>query len=274
MVQASVQTHTSAEAIAARLVAARRAGQSLEAFPGDLPATLSEAYAIQEAAIALWPDTIVGWKIGVVPPVLRTVLGAERMAGPIFSCSLRKSASSDAAVRFPVFEGGFAAVEAELVFCMGEDAPPGRTDWKAAEALELVGSVHLGVETAGSPMPMINDIGPLAVVSDFGNNAGLVLGPEVSGWRERLDEVSARTEIEGRVVGEGSPNSLPGGPVAGLCYLLAHLASRDRPLRKGQLVSSGAITGVHGIRAGERARIVFDRDGEIRCHAAAFQSSD
>jgi 2-keto-4-pentenoate hydratase len=250
--------------IAARLVSARLDARALEAYPGIQPVTLGQGYLIQEVAIHLWPDQIAGWKIGLVPPHLRERLGADRVAGPIWS---RAVWTAEGEVEFPVFEGGFAAVEAEFVFRMGADAPAGKTDWTDDEAAALAGALHIGVETAGSPMAFINELGSAVVASDFGNNAGLVVGPEIRDWRTRLGELTAKTEVDGRLAGEGTAASLPGGPLAGLRFLLTHLAGRNRPLTAGQYVSTGAITGVHDIVAGQSSRLSFGADGEILCRA-------
>ena len=254
--------------IAARLVSARLDARALEAYPGPPPATLEQGYLIQDVAIHVWPDEIAGWKIGLVPSALRETLKSDRVAGPIFSRTVRKASS---VVEFPVFEGGFAAVEAEFVFRMGKDAPAGKTSWTEDEAASLVAALHIGVETAGSPMSFINDMGPTAVASDFGNNFGLILGGEVDKWRERLKDLRAKTEIDRKTVGEGSAMSLPGGPMAGLTFLLSHLAERGRPLQAGQYVSSGAVTGVHDIIAGQTANVSFGPDGQIACRAVKAQ---
>jgi len=251
--------------VAARLVSARLDARALEAFPGAPPATLEQGYLIQEVAIHLWPDEIAGWKIGLVPPTLRERLGSDRVAGPIFSRAVRTAAGG--VVEFPVFAGGFAAVEAEFVFRMGRDAPEGKVKWSEDEAASLVAALHVGVETAGSPMSFINDMGPTVVASDFGNNAGLIVGPEVNNWRARLKDLRAKTEIDGKTVGEGGAMSLPGGPMAGLTFLLSHLAQRNRPLKAGQYVSSGAITGVHDIVEGQSSKLSFGGDGSIDCRA-------
>ena len=55
----------------------------------------------------------------------------------------------------------------------------------------------------------------------------------------------------------------------GVRFLLQNAARRGRPLREGQIVSSGAVTGVHQIRARQEARLVFEGVGEIRCRAEA-----
>lgn len=258
-----------AQYVAARLVAARQAASPLAQFPGEQPATLEAAYAIQDAAIRLWDDEIIGWKIGLVAPELRPTLGADRVAGPIFSRDVRMAGAAAESVAFPVFVGGFAAVEAEYVFRIGADAPAAKGDWTEDEAAGLAETCHVGVETAGSPMAMINELGPTAVASDFGNNAGLIVGPAIRDWRRRLGDLFAATDIEGRRVGEGGAMSLPGGPLEGLRFLLGHLARRGLPLKAGQYVSSGAVTGVHDIVAGQSARLSFGSDGAIACHAVA-----
>jgi 2-keto-4-pentenoate hydratase len=160
-------------------------------------------------------------------------------------------------------------VEAEFIFRMGADAPANKRDWTDAEALDLVEAVHIGVETAGSPMAMINVWGPTVVSSDFGNNFGVILGPEIGNWRTAMNAIRATTSIDGRQVGSGMASSLPGGPVAGLRFLLAHLAARGLPLKRGQLVSSGALTGVHDILPGQESVIAFEGCGQILCRAMA-----
>src|SRR4051812_23853351 len=70
--------------VARRFVSARRAARALTGFPGAIPADMAAGYAIQDAAIALWPDEIAGWKVGKIPLELQAALGAERVMGPVF----------------------------------------------------------------------------------------------------------------------------------------------------------------------------------------------
>ena len=253
--------------IAQKFVAARRDAKALAAFPGQQPSDLAGAYRVQEQAIALWPDAIAGWKIGRIPPDKHDELGGDRLAGPIFTRLVQEARSAEETA-FPVYEHGFAAVEAEFVFRMSADAPANKTSWTREEAAALVGAMHIGIECAGSPLRIINEIGPLAVVSDFGNNHGLILGAEIPEWR-RLEDEDLRCEmfIDDKSVGVGGASLVPEGPLGALVYLLEHLGARGRPLRAGQLVSTGAATGIHEIRIGQSARARFDGFGEIRCVA-------
>lgn len=257
-------------AMAKRLVSARLAGTPLAEFPGPIPADLPAAYACQDAAIALWPDVVGGWKVGLIGAELAAQLGEDRLAGPIFSRSVWRSVLG-ASVPFPVFGGGFAAVEAEYVLVVGRDAPAGKTAWTRSEAFDMVRAVHVGVETAGSPLATINELGPCAIVSDFGNNAGLIIGPELAAWRTKaVEEWRCEVFVDGVSVGRGRASMLPGGPFESLRFLLALGARRARPLRAGDVVSAGAVTGVHSITAGQHARVAFDGCGEILCAAEPF----
>jgi len=261
------------DAIAEQFVRARLEATALVDFPGSIPATLNTAYALQERAIALWPDFVAGWNVGRIGAPWLERLGEDRLVGPIFRRGIRL-APLEQLVEFPVFEGGFAAVEAEFVFRLGADAPPDKLSCTPEEASLLAAAMHIGIETAGSPLASINDLGGTVVVSDFGNNAGLLLGPAIPDWRAHPFE-SLRTEtfIEGRSVGRGGALSLPGGPLASLAFALSRCARRGMPMKAGYVVSTGATTGVHDIRVGEEARAVFEGCGELACRAVPAQKA-
>ena len=252
--------------VARRFVAARRSAVSIADFPGPIPADMAAGYAIQEAAIGLWPDQVAGWKVGRIPLELQVSLRAERVMGPVFAANVVRAGDQPT----PVFAipGGFAAVEAEYIYRMGEDAAPGKTDWTPADALALVEEELVGVEFAGSPLATINILGPRVVAADFGNNAGLILGKTIPDWRARTDDwPPCESWVDGKLVGRGAPSSLPGGPAASLAFLLNAVAARGRPLKRGQLVTTGAASGIHDIEAGQTARIAFGDLDEIFCIA-------
>lgn len=252
--------------VARRFVDARRAARSLADFPGAVPADMAAGYTIQEAAIGLWPDQVAGWKVGRIPAELQAELAAERVMGPVFAANVIHAGQGPT----PVFAipGGFAAVEAEYIYRLGEDAPAGKTDWTPQAALALVEDELVGVEFAGSPLATINILGPRVVAADFGNNAGLILGRTIPDWRIRTDDwPPCEAWIDGKLVGRGAPSSLPGGPAASLAFLMNAVAARGRPLKRGQLVTTGAASGIHDIEAGQTARIAFGGLDEIVCIA-------
>ena len=249
------------DAISRRLVAARMAAEALPDFPGALPDSLDEAYAIQTASIARWGDTVAGWKIGMIPADHRLRVGDERLAGPIFKSSI-VHIESGATRTMPIYEGGFAAVEAEFVLELGCAIHPSGTEYSDADLIDLVSSLYVGVEIASSPMAAINQLGPTCVVSDFGNNAGLLLGPAVADWKSRdLDSMTAKVMIDGAVVGDATANAIPGGPLAALRFLLGFAAARSIELPEGTFISTGAATGIHDVSVSSAARVDFGSFG-------------
>jgi 2-keto-4-pentenoate hydratase len=255
--------------VAERFVAARLSARALPDYPGPLPQTLQDAYARQDAAITLWPDDIAGWKVGGIADAWAARLGESRLVGPIFRRNLWR-AGTGAASPLPLIPGGFAAVEAEYVFVLAAAAPAQRTDWTPEAAAELVLELRVGIELAGSPLATINELGPAVVVSDFGNNAGLMLGAPIAGWRSRpLASLTCETHVNGRCVGRGGAASIAGGPLAALAFALARCARGGRALRGGDVVSTGACTGIHPIGIGEEARVAFAGVAELRCRGIA-----
>lgn len=254
-------------AIAERLVRARFDRHALDAFPGAQPQDLATAYRIQDAAIARWHDRLVGWKVGGVPGDQQERLGASRLMGPIFAAGLRLAVRGRE-VRFPVFAGGFAAVEAEIVFRIGVDAPPPGPAPSAEQALACVDAVFAGVETAGSPMAAINRLGATAVVSDFGNNHGLILGPRIDRLSDPWAPLECRTLVDGVEVGHERLADGLRAPAQALAFAFTLAETRRWRLRPGDYVTTGALTGIHDILAGQRAQIAFTGFEPIICRAA------
>lgn len=244
-------------AIAEAFVAARRAARSLPAFPVRLPEVLDDSIAVQETALRLTGETVAGWKVAMVPPALREPLAAERLAGPVDAGSVVHRHRGGVA-EVAIFDGGFAALEAEFVVVMGRDLVAGPDGFDEATVRAAVASIHAGVEVASSPYAGLNDLGPLAVVCDHGNNAGVVVGPEIVGWRELApSELGSRTSVDGSLVGIGNAAAVPGGPLGAVAWLAGHLATRGRRLAAGDIVSTGMTTGVHPVRPGSTARMNF-----------------
>ena len=253
--------------IAGRFLSARRAAEGLDDYPGAFPATLDQAYAIQDEAIAAWGRPVIGWKVGRVPPDRIAHFGTDRLAGPIF---LKARTEGDRRVEMPVFAAGFAAGEAEFLLRIGAAPPIGKSDYSLNEAAALIDTVHVGIEIASSPLGRINELGPIAVISDFGNNNGLVIGPEIADWRRSgFEQWEVSTRIDGASVGTGRASSFPDGAIGAARFLFELMAQRGIALSAGQWISSGAVTGVHPARPGQIVEASFAPDLTIACALVA-----
>lgn len=255
-------------AIADRFLSARRAATGLRDYPGALPATLDEAYSVQDAAIAAWDQPIVGWKVGRIPEPLSEHFGADRLAGPIFASHV---ATADGAIaEMPVFAEGFAAGEAEFLLRVGRSPDAGQMRFTLEEAAELIDAIHVGIEIASSPLGPINELGPTAVISDFGNNNGVLIGSEVPGWRSSgFEDWTVTTLIDNQEVGTGSARAFPDGAIGAARFLFELMARRGIALEPGQWISSGAVTGVHDARPGQTVEARFENRFSVRCKLVA-----
>lgn len=254
--------------ISQRLVKARLDAQALSEFPGELPGSLREAYAVQSASIARWPDEVAGWKVGGVPEQLRHALGADRLAGPIYRTSVARVAAGDHKT-MSIYRGGFAAVEAEFIFCLKQRIDPDGASYSDEELIDRL-TLHVGAEIASSPMADINRIGPVCVVCDFGNNAGLIVGPQVRDWQARIGEgLTVQMRVDDAVVGRATPADGAEGLLHPLRFLIASCADRGLALAEGTFVSCGALTGIHEITVDSRANVDF---GALGAFGVSFEA--
>jgi 2-keto-4-pentenoate hydratase len=250
-----MSTPAAEELVAAELVAARREGRSLTGFPGAVPASMAQAYQIQELAMSRWQDSLVGWKIGYISADRRIAGEPDRLVGPIWRRQYHLNEAHVSAAEVGVFAAGFAAVEAELVIRLEQDLPThDGADWTPEEAAELEQRLQVAIEVASSPIPDINALGPTVIAADFGNNNGLVLG-SVLADQPRGVPAELACYVDGQLVGEGSAKNLPGGIHSGLATALNILTSRAQPVRAGMVFATGAITGIHPIGPAQRCRV-------------------
>ncbi len=246
-------------AISSALINARHNSQLLNNFPGAMPETLEDAYAVQSLSINRWDDEVCGWKVGGVPPAYLDRFSDKRLVGPIFKNSVAYPKEGETAI-MPVFDG-FAAVESEFVFALGETADQDR--------------LFIGVEIASSPLNAINDMGPIAVICDFGNNRGLIVGPEIKDWQTLSpEEFEVKTIINDEVIGTKTITSFPGDALEALAFFRAHAAKNNIEVPVGTYISSGAITGVHETRAGATSIADFGPFGSMNIELVPLQGTE
>ena len=105
--------------IAQAFLAARQKKTPLTSYPGTMPASMAEAYAIQDAAIASDGRRVGGWKVGRIAPELVGAYGDNRLTGPVFSDEIFDGSAGQRPI-MPVYADGFAAAEAEVLLCLGD----------------------------------------------------------------------------------------------------------------------------------------------------------
>jgi 2-keto-4-pentenoate hydratase len=262
------------QGIADQFVAARRTASPLADYPGPVPDSLQTAYRIQDLAIEQWPDAVGGWKVGRIPPAVEDQFGCDRLAGPIFKKTIHEQ-HSGITHSMPVIRGGFGAIEAEYVAVIAKDAPADKLEWSLDEAKSMIGDLRIGLEVAASPLKTINELGPAVVASDFGNNAGLIVGPSIRDWQTRdLESLACESFIDGKSVGSGGAFMLTGGYLRSVQFILELAAKRGRALKAGHVIATGQTNGIHDVLPMQATWIEFAGDGVIKCQIVAATSLD
>lgn len=251
--------------ISAAFIAARRNVQALNAFPGTVPSTLADAYAVQARSVADWGEPVVGYKVGGIAPDWREQYPRDWLAGPVFPSHII-TAEDTALTDVSVFRGGFAAYEPELVFGLDGLSSLRGPIKTLADAKQFVTSIHIGAEIASSPLATLNALGPGSIISDFGNQSAVVIGPKIDiVWIDRLDEIEVTTIIDAQTIGVSRVKDNESGPLGALRFLLNHIQAYP-PLdrRDTAWLSSGAITGVHQAHIDTMCSITYHGLGKLR----------
>jgi 2-keto-4-pentenoate hydratase len=246
----------------AALLAARRSGQALPAFPAPVPATLADAYEAQRRLTTALGAPVLGWKVGRIPPALIEVLCAERLAGPVLRVAeLNGATPGDARV----FVGGAGAIEAEVMLRLR--AVPDKRVAGNDDGAAWIDEIRAGFEVASSPAPDVHAHAPFGIIADIGINNGLLLGPRLS--TDDFAALSVETQIDGVTVGAGRAIDILDGPWGSLNFLVDLHRRGVIELQPGQWISAGAITGVHSIGIGQTATARFGSAVHIACTAIA-----
>ncbi|MGN7932417.1 2-keto-4-pentenoate hydratase [Sphingopyxis sp. 22461] len=245
----------------AALLGARLSGRALPAFPAPVPATLAEAYAVQQRLIAALGEPVLGWKVGRIPVALIETLGAERVAGPVLRIA---ELDGDVPGAAAIFAGGAGAIEAEVMLHLR--AVPDRLTG-GDDGATWVDEIRAGFEVASSPAPDVHDHAPYGIIADIGINNGLLLGPRLD--IDDFATLAVETQIDGVTVGTGRAIDVLDGPWGSLNFLVDLHRRGVIALKPGQWVSAGAITGVHPIGIGGAATARFGSTVHIACTAIA-----
>jgi 2-keto-4-pentenoate hydratase len=241
------------ERIAGLFVEARRAGRPF-AVPADVPLDSSEdAYRVQDAVFArLWPGKWPGaWKAGSARD------GDEPTGAPIASANVHLSPARLAASGMSMI-----GIEAEVAYRIGHDVAMGERRLSEHDLAAVVVEALVAIEICDTRLADWEHAPPLWRLADFQNNDTLVVGDGTRAWREidfRAQPVELR--IGKRTVTARGAHPW-GNPLRLLPWAAAHCARRGKPLRAGDLVTTGSWTGLEHARPGDEVVARFPGIGE------------
>lgn len=248
---------------AAFLLDARHAGKPVaDLDPALQPATLLEAYAVQDAMAAkLGP--VGGWKIGAARPDTVPMYGPMPLHLGFVGMGQQ----------MPDKQSRLRGIEAEIGFLLQKDLPirgtGGRPDpYSREEILSAIGRVCPVIEVLESAFVAPDEATHLAMVADLQMNGGFVHGPAYADWRS-LDFSDIPNEpieitIDG-VVRWDALGKNTNGP--DMMRLLEHLVNdaqfRTGGLQAGQWITTGSWMGKLMAHAGSSVEVRFARFGTV-----------
>ena len=237
--------------IAERIVDARRQGARVALAGADAPADFEEGFAIQDLVVAALASPIIGWKVMAVPQ------------GPVIFAPILQSGRVAAGGAWEVVGREPAGIELEIAFRMGRDVPPNATP---EQVLDAVASAHVVFELCQIRVAEPAKQPRHVMLADCIANAGLVVGPEIRGWRgENLVERAARLLVDGKVHVEGKSTD----PIGALQMLPPALAARGKALSAGQIVITGSLIGMNWLTGRHDLKGVIDGLGDVAIKLAA-----
>jgi len=225
------------------LVAARTNGVAID-WTGMVPATRDDAYAIQDATVlALGP--VAGWKVGARSEA------AEPICAPLPASGLL---ASGARLLGPTW--ALRGIEVEVALRVGRDLDIGQDVLTPAELVSAFDAAMPAIEVVETRLDRWKESPALAQLADLQSHGALVLGApsrlEVS--MVDLLEVEAQLRMGAAPV-TSTKGGNPGRDIWRLLgWLACHCARRRRPLRAGQVVTTGSCTGMAFANQGDEVQ--------------------
>jgi 2-keto-4-pentenoate hydratase len=250
---------------ARRLFEAHERREPFAPLPAELaPRTAEEAYAIQDAFVALRArrrGAIAGYKIALSSAAMRRFVGVEHpQAGVLLASAFLRT---PAAVRAADYQR--LIVEFEIAVQMAEDLPAADAPFSRERVAQAVGAVMPALELADDRHADYAQLAkhPFELIADNTWNEGVVLGDPVNEWHA-LDLAAARgcATINGRPVGEGVGGDAMGHPFDSVAWIANHLAAHGRGLLRSDLVITGSLIASKDARPGDLVQFSVEGLGE------------
>jgi len=254
------------QALADLLFEARRDARQIEQLSADLvPETVDQAYAVNRAVAKRLGWEPLGWKIAGTTANVRGKLGLD---GPIYGRSFRRFECTSPA-RFKHAELLDPLVECEFFVTLSHDLPPRREPWTMPEVIAAIAEVHAGIEVAECRYAR-GALPPLpAILADGSASGRYVFGGRIANWRDGLASIKVALEIDGVLRREGSGADVMGDPLQPMLWLADENNRWGDGLRAGETISTGSMTGMLPIRAGQS---VCARFGDLATVEIAFEA--
>ena len=217
---------------------------------------LELAYAIQEANTQFRQnqgEKIVGYKIGLTSHAVQKQLGVDQ---PDFGVLFNTMEVQNGGM-VSISEILQAKIEAEIAFVLKEDLNQER--FTAADIISAIDYALVSLEIVGSRIENWN-IKITDTIADNASASHFVLGHRPVRL-DQFDVVACKMNMSknGEQVSQGSGAACLGSPINATIWLAEKFSSIGRPLKKGDILLTGAIGPMVSVTGGDH--IVADIEG-------------
>ena len=238
--------------------------RQIAALPDDCrPATLGDAYAVQDGLAASAGLAIAGYKIGATNAQVQARFGVDAP----FSGRLFKDYVGESPLRVPADTVNFYAIEAEFDFVMGRALDPRAAPYTRDDLRAAVASVHPAIEVPDSRYADWLSMKAPDLIGDNAIGCMLCLGPAAAGGLDRdLAGQPVIVRVNGEVASEGAGSNVLGDPWNVMVWLANHLSERGMTLEAGHVVTTGSAADVVQCEPGDTVTADFGPIGtaEVR----------
>ena len=221
---------------------------------------LNAAYEVQDFNTELWlaeGRKLVGRKIGLTSKVVQKQLGVDQ---PDYGMLFEDMAFTDGE-EIPMSRLQQPKIEGEIAFYLKEDL-----DGEALTSADVMSAIDYALaafEVVGSRIKDW-DINIIDTISDNASSSVYVLGTEP----RRLNEFDLRlcgtvVEHKGEPVSTGAGAACLGNPINAATWLARKMVKVGRPLRKGELILSGALGPMTNVKPGDTYELRISGLGSV-----------
>jgi 2-keto-4-pentenoate hydratase len=240
-------------------------GEVINNLPNSCrPLSRTEGYQVQQFFEMHSGHALRGWKIAATSTAGQKHIG---VSGPIAGRLLQERCHSSGA-ELSLTNNRMAVAEPEFAFCMGKDLIPRSDVYSLPEILTAVAELHPAIEVPDSRFADFTKVGEAQLIADNACAHEFVLGPVAPEYWRSLDlsahRVSARLDRASEtILREGSGFAVLGSPLRALMWLVNELSSLGVPLRRGQIVTTGACMQPLDVQAGDKVIADFGSIGTV-----------
>jgi 2-keto-4-pentenoate hydratase len=207
--------------------------------PPDAPATIADAYDIQQRYVALLRSEhgeTVGYKVGLTSATMQAFCGLDHpIAGVVLAKRLHRSGAT---VRRSDF--GRLGLEFEIAVRIKSNVSTNARPCTADVIAPHIGGVCAAIELVDDRDADYASLDVRSLVADNSWNGGIVLSEFATAWPD-LERVLGRATKDGAAIGEGRGGDILGHPFNSAAWLATQLASRGEALKAGQVVMTGSV---------------------------------